>query len=75
MQSVGPAAGQRESGLIVGSLLVAFVVTFTVTGSLALGITLAYSAVIGLLHAFAYSKRDRKPALVLVPSQTHVSGD
>lgn len=75
MQSVGSAAGQRESGLIVGSLLVAFVVTFTVTGSLALGITLAYTCVIGLLHAFAYSKRELKPALVLVPSQTHVSGD
>jgi uncharacterized membrane protein len=59
----------------VGSLLVAFVVTFTITGSLALGVTLAYTAVIGLLHAFAYSKRERKPALVLVPSQQQVSGD
>ena len=66
---------RRESGPIVGSLLIAFVVTFTVTGSFALGITLAYTAVIGLLHAFAYSKREREPALVLVPSQTHVSGD
>jgi hypothetical protein len=74
-QSVGLAVGQRESGLIVGSLLVAFVVTFTITGSLALGVTLAYTAIIGLLHAFAYSKRERKPALVLVPSQQQVSGD
>jgi O-antigen ligase len=66
---------RRGSGPIVGSLLIAFVVTFTVTGSLALGIALAYTSVIGLLHAFAYSKRERKPALVLAHSQTQVSGD
>jgi len=66
---------RRESGPIVGSLLVAFVVTFTVTGSLALGITLAYTSVLGLLHAFAYRNRERKPAMVLMPSQNQASGD
>src|SRR5215831_16495566 len=57
--------GRRESGLTLGSLLVAFVITFTVAGSVALGITLAYTAVLGLLHAFAPSSRKPQPALVL----------
>jgi hypothetical protein len=56
-------------------LLVAFVVSFTVAGSLALGIAAAYTCVIGLLHAFAYSSRKSAPALVLATTQTHVSGD
>jgi hypothetical protein len=56
-------------------LLVAFVITFTVTGSVALGIALAYTSVLALLHAFAQSTRQPKPTLVLVPSQTQVSGD
>src|ERR1700756_564244 len=43
---------RRESGPFVGSLLIAFVITFTVTGSVALGIMLAYSSVLGLLHVF-----------------------
>jgi hypothetical protein len=59
----------------VGSLLVAFVVTFTVAGSVALGITLAYTSVIALLHAFADRNQKLRPALVLVHSQSHVSGD
>jgi len=67
--------GQRESGPIVGSLLVAFVVTFTVTGSVALGIGLAYTSVLGLLHAFAYNTRKPQRALVLATSQTQISGD
>jgi hypothetical protein len=59
----------------VGSLLIAFVITFTVTGSVALGIVLAYTSVLGLLHAFAYRNRDRNPALVLVPSHPQISGN
>jgi hypothetical protein len=55
--------------------LIAFVITFTVTGSVALGIALAYTSVLGLLHAFAQSTRKPQPAPVLVLSQTHVSGD
>jgi hypothetical protein len=66
---------RRESGPNLGSLLVAFVITFTVTGSVALGIALAYTSVLGLLHAFAQSTRKPQPAPVLVLSQTHVSGD
>jgi hypothetical protein len=66
---------RRESGPNLGNLLVAFVVSFTVAGSLALGIAAAYTCVIGLLHAFAYSSRKSAPALVLATTQTHVSGD
>jgi len=66
---------RRESGPNLGSLLIAFVITFTVTGSVALGIALAYTSVLGLLHAFAQSTRKPQPAPVLVLSQTHVSGD
>ncbi|HEX6802812.1 MAG TPA: hypothetical protein VF133_03960 [Terriglobales bacterium] len=59
----------------MGSLLVVFVISFTVAGSVALGITLAYTAVLALLHAFAGNVRQPKPALVLVHSQSHASGD
>jgi hypothetical protein len=59
----------------LGTLLVAFVVTFTVAGSFALGIILAYSSILALLHAFAYNSRKPQPALVLVPNQNQASGD
>jgi uncharacterized membrane protein (UPF0136 family) len=54
--------------------LVAFVVSFTVAGSVALGISLAYTSVLALLHAFAHRTQKSRPALILVHSQT-VSGD
>ncbi|HEY4052465.1 MAG TPA: hypothetical protein VGL74_01905 [Terriglobales bacterium] len=66
---------ERESGPNLGSLLVAFVVSFTVAGSVALGISLAYTSVLALLHAFAHRMQKPRPALVLVHSQSHVSGD
>ncbi|HZP16486.1 MAG TPA: hypothetical protein VFB00_00875 [Terriglobales bacterium] len=59
----------------MGSLLAAFIIAFTVAGSLALGITLAYSSVLALLHAFAHNSRKPEPALVLAPSQGHLGGD
>jgi len=59
----------------LGSLLIAFVISFTVAGSMALGIAAAYTSVLGLLHAFAYSSRKPQPALVLVHTQSHASGD
>jgi len=59
----------------VSSLLVAFVVTFTVAGSLALGIALAYTGVLVLLHAFADRSHQPRPSLVLVHGQTQLSGD
>jgi len=56
----------------VGSLLVAAVMTLTVAGSVALGITLAYTSVLALLHAFAARNHriEPSPALVLVHSQS-----
>jgi len=59
----------------LGNLLVAVVLSFTVAGSLALGIAAAYTMVIALLHAFAYSSRKPAPSLVLATSQTQISGD
>jgi len=51
------------------------VISFTVAGSVALGITLAYIAVLALLQGFAGKTRQPKPALVLAHSQSHASGD
>ena len=55
--------------------MVAFVVTFTVAGSLALGIALAYSTVLALLQAFAWHSRKPAHTLVLVSREHHASGD
>jgi len=52
------------------------ILLFTVMAVLAFGISLAYAAITGILYAFA---RQTRPARVgnrvLVPSQTHASGD
>jgi hypothetical protein len=66
---------QREGRPNLGSLLVAFVVTFTVAGSVALGVTAAYVSVIALLHAFASQSQKTRSAVVFVPTQHQVSGD
>ena len=56
--------------------MVAFVVSFTVAGSLALGIALAYTTFLALLHAFAaHSAPKPAPRMVLVSSENHASGD
>jgi len=70
-----PQLDRRESGPNLGSLLVAFVISFTVAGSFVLGIAAAYTSVIALLHAFAQRNRKSSPSLVLMTTQTHVSGD
>ena len=57
----------------MSGLLVAFVLSVTVILVLALGILTAYTAVNGILSAFAYQNRSRATA-VLIPSQTH-AGD
>ncbi|HEX3738872.1 MAG TPA: hypothetical protein VHV29_04020 [Terriglobales bacterium] len=59
----------------MGSLLVAFVVSFTVAGSVALGITAAYVSVITLLHAFANRSPKPQSAVIFATTHTHVSGD
>ncbi|HEX7895905.1 MAG TPA: hypothetical protein VF447_17025 [Terriglobales bacterium] len=58
----------------MGSLLAVFVITFTVAGSVTLGIALAYTSVLALLQAFARSARQPQP-LVLMHSQSHAGGD
>jgi hypothetical protein len=49
----------------------------TVVASVSLGVFAAYAAVICILKAFgpASQKEATRPRLVLVPSQTHASGD
>jgi ABC-type Na+ efflux pump permease subunit len=59
----------------VGSLFAVAVMILTVAGSVVLGISLAYTSVLALLHAFASHNQAPKPALVLVHSESHVGAD
>jgi hypothetical protein len=60
----------------LGALLVAFIIAFTAVTVVLVGILAAYAAVTGILHAFAYSSRQRaRGTTVLVPSQSQASGD
>lgn len=53
----------------------------TVVASVGIGVFAAYTAVIGILHAFGRAARQQaqpaevRPRLVLVPTQNHASGD
>ena len=61
------------------SLLMPFILCFTVIASVSLGILAAYIAVFGILSTFRHpAKPEPVPArtrLVLVPTQNHASGD
>ncbi len=61
----------------MGTLLVAFVMSFTAITVVVMGILAAYAAVTGILYAFAYRSRQRITAssTILVPSQSQASGD
>jgi hypothetical protein len=60
----------------LGTLLVALIISFTAVTVVLVGIFAAYAAVTGILHAFAYSSRQRtNRTAMLVPSQSHASGD
>jgi hypothetical protein len=59
----------------LGTLLVAFVISFTAVTVVVVGILAAYAAVTGILHAFAYSSRQRTRTAILVPSQSQAGGD
>ena len=60
----------------MGSLIVVSVLTLTVVTVLVLGIVATYGTVNLILYAFAYQSRRRSGGTpVLVPSQTHASGD
>jgi hypothetical protein len=55
------------------------ILCFTVIASVSLGVLAAYATVIGILHTFGRAAQTEpvalRPRLVLVPTQTHASGD
>ena len=61
------------------SLLIPFILCFTVIASVSLGILAAYIAVFGILSTFRHPAQHEpapvRPRLVLVPTQNHASGD
>jgi hypothetical protein len=68
----------QEGELSLGSLLGAFILTFTVILAVTLGILSAYGVVIGILHSFASRPRPIGDSPVLVPSHAraaHAGGD
>jgi hypothetical protein len=65
--------------MIVISLFMPLILCATVIASVGLGVLSAYAAVISILHAFGPASRPepapQRPRLVLVPTETHASGD
>jgi hypothetical protein len=68
--------------LILISLFMPLILCATVVASVGIGVFAAYTAVIGILHAFGRASQQQpprpaeaRPRLVLVPSQNHASGD
>jgi hypothetical protein len=60
----------------LSGLIVAFVLTLTVSLATVLGIITAYAAINGILYAFAHQTRPPKPsAPVLAAGNSHASGD
>lgn len=61
------------------SFLMPVILCFTVVASLSLGVLAAYIAVFGILSTFGQPSRPEpvpaRPRLVLIPTQTHASGD
>jgi len=67
----------KESRLkTLGALVSAIVLLLSVISVVAIGILSAYAVVIGILNAFGNQQAPAAtPARILVPSQTHASGD
>jgi hypothetical protein len=68
--------------LILISLFMPLILCLTVVASVGIGVLAAYTAVIGILHAFGRASPqqqprpvEKRPRLVLVPTQHHASGD
>ncbi len=62
------------------SLFMPLILCLTVVVSVGIGVFAAYTAVIGILHAFGRASQQQpaaeaRPRLVLVPTQNHASGD
>jgi len=67
---------QLEARPILATLFVAIVLSFTIAGSVALGITVAYASVLALLRAFARnSPQSQAPRTVLAASENRVGVD
>jgi hypothetical protein len=62
---------------IVISLFMPFVLLFTVIASVAFGVLAAYALVFGIISMFGRTQAPQpaRPRLMLVPTQTHASGD
>lgn len=67
--------------LILISFFMPLILCLTVVLSVGIGVFVAYTAVIGILHAFGGAAQQTprpaevRPRLVLVPTQHHASGD
>ena len=61
----------------MNSLFMLLVLSATVISSVGLGVGAAYAAVIGILEAFGQASQPapQRARLVLVPTQSHASGD
>jgi hypothetical protein len=63
----------------VNAFLGTLILSFTVAASMSFGVMAAYAAVLAILHSFGRASQPeaapQRPRLVLVPSQTHASGD
>jgi len=61
----------------VNSLMMPFILCFTVVASVSFGVVAAYAVVFSILSAFGRTHRvePERPRLVLVPTQNHASGD
>jgi hypothetical protein len=62
---------------VVNSFMVPLILCFTVVASVSFGIVAAYVVVFSILSTFRHSATPKpsRPRLVLVPTQTHASGD
>jgi hypothetical protein len=59
----------------LSGLLQAIIVFLTIVSVVAFGIVAAYAAVNGILFAFAQSRQQPRHPALLIPTQTHASGD
>jgi hypothetical protein len=62
-------------GRTLSGLLQAIILFLTIVSVVALGIFAAYAAVNGILLAFAQGRQQSQRTAILVPTQTHASGD
>ncbi len=59
----------------MSGLFEVIVLLLSILSVVALGIFAAYVAVNGILFAFAHNRQEPRRSPVLIPTQTHASGD